>query len=40
LTAAEMSRFKVYSNDMMHRFALLRPATAGGNTRMASVSAK
>ncbi|MYM70638.1 peptidoglycan DD-metalloendopeptidase family protein [Duganella sp. FT134W] len=40
LTAAEMSRFKVYSNDMMHRFALLRPAGSGGGTRMASVASK
>ncbi|RZT03897.1 Murein DD-endopeptidase MepM and murein hydrolase activator NlpD, contain LysM domain [Duganella sp. CF402] len=37
LTAAEMSRFKVYANDMMHRFALLRPAGGGGApTRVAA----
>ncbi|WP_176649232.1 M23 family metallopeptidase [Duganella sp. SG902] len=37
LTAAEMSRFKVYANDMMHRFALLRPAGGGGTpTRVAA----
>jgi murein DD-endopeptidase MepM/ murein hydrolase activator NlpD len=37
LTAAEMGRFKVYANDMMHRFALLRPAGGGGAaTRVAA----
>ncbi|WP_373990527.1 peptidoglycan DD-metalloendopeptidase family protein [Duganella sp. BuS-21] len=37
LTAAEMSRFKVYANDMTHRFALLRPAGGGGAaTRVAA----
>jgi murein DD-endopeptidase MepM/ murein hydrolase activator NlpD len=37
LTAAEMSRFKVYATDMTHRFALLRPAGGGGAaTRVAA----
>jgi hypothetical protein len=32
-----MGRFKVYANDMMHRFALLRPAGGGGAaTRVAA----
>jgi murein DD-endopeptidase MepM/ murein hydrolase activator NlpD len=38
LTAAEMSRFKVYANDMMHRFALLRPV--GGNSAKTRVAQK
>lgn len=36
LTAAELGRFKIYANDMMHRFALLRPAGGGkSNTQVA-----
>jgi murein DD-endopeptidase MepM/ murein hydrolase activator NlpD len=35
LTAAEMSRFKVYASDMTHRFALLQPGGSGG-TRVAA----
>jgi murein DD-endopeptidase MepM/ murein hydrolase activator NlpD len=37
LTAAELGRFKIYANDMTHRFALLRPAGGGGAaTRVAA----
>lgn len=32
LTAAELSRFKTVSGDMMHRFALLRPTNANASS--------
>ena len=36
LTAAELSRFRTVSTEMMHRFALLRPTNANSNGVLAA----